>query len=487
MKKIALILILISTLAMAGKAQSMYGDQVKADVKMKYLYSLEEALKKARETDKPIFVNCFGDWAVPCHAMNKYVFSDQAFADWADKHFVNLFIDVTSPEGKPFAKKYNTQTLAHFVVLDPEGNLIYRIVGGHQLPEFQEILANALNPKTTLPEMNRRYEKGERDLKFLRAYADVLNHASEREKAKSVVDEMFGKLNSKQLPKKENWKFLIQKIRDNDDPLFKEVISRKAEFVKNVGQEDVDKFISGVYFARLFPYACGTTPYDANLMMDLAVELHHSKLPDSNGVFALYNLTKYRGEKKYDKMVEVMRAGIPGCHEELAMNLDVALGEIKGLPNKERDLLIAYLKERSQNMQRPPLTYYEQAISNLENREGIQFQDLTFEEALKKADQEGKKVFMDCYTVWCGPCKMMNNQVFTQKIVGDYFKTHFIALKVDMEKGEGIELRKKFNVEAFPTMFVLDGKGNIVGKLRGARDADTLLKELKEMLGEEQQ
>ena len=63
-------------------------------------------------------------------------------------------------------------------------------------------------------------------------------------------------------------------------------------------------------------------------MVDLALELHKCNLPDTNGVFALYNITKYRGEKKYDKMIEAMRAGIPGCHKELAMNLDVCLEEL---------------------------------------------------------------------------------------------------------------------------------------------------------------
>ena len=110
-----------------------------------------------------------------------------------------------------------------------------------------------------------------------------------------------------------------------------------------------------------------------------------------------------------------------------------------------------------------------------DSREGVQFQDLIYEEALKKAGKEGKMVFMDCYTVWCGPCKMMNERVFTQKVVGDYFKKHFIPLKVDMEKGEGIALRKKFDVNAFPTMFILDAEGNIVGKLQGSLDTDCLL------------
>ena len=43
-----------------------------------------------------------------------------------------------------------------------------------------------------------------------------------------------------------------------------------------------------------------------------------------------------------------------------------------------------------------------------------------------------KPAVIDFYATWCGPCKMMNERVFTQKVVGDYFKKHFIPLKVDM-------------------------------------------------------
>ena len=228
MKKLMLAFVLLLGVVVSVKAQSIYGDKVKTDVKMKYIYSFEEALKKAREVNKPIFVNCFADWAVPCHGMNQLVFSDQQFADWMDRHFVNLFIDITTNEGRPLATKYNTLQMAHYIVLDQDGNLIYRIVGGHQLPEFQELLAKALDPKTTLPEMNRRYEKGERNLKFLRAYADVLNTASEDEKAKKVIEDIFARLKDKQLPKEENWKYFMQKIRTNEDELFKKLITRKA-------------------------------------------------------------------------------------------------------------------------------------------------------------------------------------------------------------------------------------------------------------------
>ena len=71
-----------------------------------------------------------------------------------------------------------------------------------------------------------------------------------------------------------------------------------------------------------------------------------------------------------------------------------------------------------------------------ENTTGISFFKGTFEEALVKAKQENKPLFVDFYAVWCVPCKKMAKTVFTQEAVGKYFNEHFISLQLDAEKGE---------------------------------------------------
>ena len=139
MKKTILALCMVWGIIFIGTAQSIYGDRASANVKMKYISSFEEALKRAKAENKPIFLCGFADWAVPCHAMNQVVFSDQKFADWMDEHFVNLIVDITSREGQPWAQKYNVITMPHYVVLNPKGDVIFRIVGGHKLPDFQNL------------------------------------------------------------------------------------------------------------------------------------------------------------------------------------------------------------------------------------------------------------------------------------------------------------------------------------------------------------
>ncbi|MSA64173.1 DUF255 domain-containing protein, partial [Odoribacter splanchnicus] len=87
--------------------------------------------------------------------------------------------------------------------------------------------------------------------------------------------------------------------------------------------------------------------------------------------------------------------------------------------------------------------------------QGVEFRDLTFGQALEQARTENKLVFMDCYTSWCGPCKNMLKNVFTLPEAGEFMNAHFVCVKYDMEKGEGIGLKKQFAVRAFPTFFII--------------------------------
>lgn len=116
--------------------------------------------------------------------------------------------------------------------------------------------------------------------------------------------------------------------------------------------------------------------------------------------------------------------------------------------------------------------------------EGVNFvEGKTFAEALQMAKASNKLLFVDCYTSWCGPCKMMATKVFTQKKVGDYFNKEFICIKVDMEKGEGPDLHKRFTVRAYPTFLFIDGDGNEVNRIVGGSDADQFLKTVQDGVG----
>lgn len=117
-------------------------------------------------------------------------------------------------------------------------------------------------------------------------------------------------------------------------------------------------------------------------------------------------------------------------------------------------------------------------------QEGTRFRELTFDEALAAAKEEGKLVFVDCYTSWCGPCRNMAEKVFPQKEAGDYFNPRFVCVKYDMEKGEGLELAKRFNVHAYPTFVIVRADGTVQHKLVGGSDLKEFIARVEKGLDE---
>ena len=113
------------------------------------------------------------------------------------------------------------------------------------------------------------------------------------------------------------------------------------------------------------------------------------------------------------------------------------------------------------------------------------FQNLTLEKALEKAKTEDKYVFVDCYTSWCGPCKMMAEKILPLEEVGAYMNEHFVCVKFDMEKGEGRDIAKKFRVTSYPTFLMLKTDGSLLHRVIGCTGTgEEFLKKVQEGLDE---
>lgn len=106
---------------------------------------------------------------------------------------------------------------------------------------------------------------------------------------------------------------------------------------------------------------------------------------------------------------------------------------------------------------------------------GINFAHIDFKAAKALAKKENKLIFIDAYTTWCGPCKLMSKTVFKEKAVGDYYNEHFVNLKVDMETSEGIFLGKRYNVTGYPTFIYITPDGTLIKKTMGATKSATFI------------
>lgn len=104
----------------------------------------------------------------------------------------------------------------------------------------------------------------------------------------------------------------------------------------------------------------------------------------------------------------------------------------------------------------------------------------TLEKAAVKAKAENKMIFLDCFTTWCGPCKMMANTVFPQEKVGAAMNPKFVNVKIDMESAYGAPLAKKLQITAYPTFVIFNADLQEVGRFLGGSQADEFLKRVQE-------
>jgi thioredoxin-related protein len=130
---------------------------------------------------------------------------------------------------------------------------------------------------------------------------------------------------------------------------------------------------------------------------------------------------------------------------------------------------------------------------------------LNLEQAEKAAKESGKLIFIDVYTEWCGPCKMLDRNTFSDPGVIEFMNKHFVAVKFNAEGADAVtfngkkysnpnftpgktgrnsqhEFASSLKVPGYPTMYLLDGKGAVVHNVVGYRTPDQLIEELSKTI-----
>ena len=92
----------------------------------------------------------------------------------------------------------------------------------------------------------------------------------------------------------------------------------------------------------------------------------------------------------------------------------------------------------------------------------------TLTAVVDKAVAVNKLVFVDIYADWCTPCKLMDEDVFSDNEMTDFMKKHFVNYKVDGEKHNGPNIGVMFGIPGYPTLLISDQKGRILERNEGA-------------------
>jgi thiol-disulfide isomerase/thioredoxin len=140
------------------------------------------------------------------------------------------------------------------------------------------------------------------------------------------------------------------------------------------------------------------------------------------------------------------------------------------------------------------------ASAMAQEEKGMHFEhDQNWAEIKAKALAENKFIFVDAFTTWCGPCKMMAANIFPQDSVGAFYNANFINLKVQLDTTkkdndkvkawyqDARDIKQNYKVNVFPTYLFFSPKGELVHRAVGSSEASVFINKGKDALDPDKQ
>lgn len=108
--------------------------------------------------------------------------------------------------------------------------------------------------------------------------------------------------------------------------------------------------------------------------------------------------------------------------------------------------------------------------------EGIRFYKGKWSVALAKAKEEGLPIFLDVQTSWCGWCRKLEKNTFSDSKVGELYNKRFLNVSIDGESEEGSILVNQYGIEGYPALLFFDEQGRLLIKHGGYQNANEFIK-----------
>lgn len=112
---------------------------------------------------------------------------------------------------------------------------------------------------------------------------------------------------------------------------------------------------------------------------------------------------------------------------------------------------------------------------------GVEFREATLGVAIAEAAASDKYLFVELYATWCGPCRVMERMLATDE-VGEFMNQHFVSVRYDVDKATGALLARTNGVRSIPTCLVMNGKGEVVGRLVGSSSPEKFVASMRSLL-----
>ena len=112
----------------------------------------KDVLEKAKQTNKPLFIDVYTSWCGPCKKMSKDIFPLAEVGKVYNENFVCYQVDAEKGEGIYIARKYGVKAFPTYLFVKSDGTLFYTAIGSREAKIFlllsNKAVAELKDPKT---------------------------------------------------------------------------------------------------------------------------------------------------------------------------------------------------------------------------------------------------------------------------------------------------------------------------------------------------
>jgi len=279
---------------------------------------LSVSLLKAKNENKLVFVDCYTVWCGPCKEMAKNIFTIDTVSAFFNKTFVNVQLDMEKGEGKPAVVKYHIEAYPSFLLLDGDGNLVYKFVGAMNAKEFMVKAKEGQNPSNRIVVMNKMYADGNRSKDFLREYIKVKIDMMEKSEGVKVAEQYFDMLSPQEKLLPENW-YLFSNNRyamylsDVHSRNFNYLADHWREFAAIDGKDVVEERMGNLY-RKIAEYCLhgwyfknreSAHPYQQSEFDNYRTQIKATELDNKEGLIVLMDMAQAAGEQDTIKLAHL--------------------------------------------------------------------------------------------------------------------------------------------------------------------------------------
>lgn len=248
----------------------------------------KDALVKAKQENKPVFIMLYANWCPHCNAMKNSTFQDATVMAFLKDNYICVWKDIDKEEGLALKTKFDTKSLPSFLIVDANETVLYNLKGEIKTADFLNEIKNALNPKMQLPYLESVFMADPSNANKCLAYLNTLRKGRERVDLSKATHTYLATQSDAQLLTEMNWRIIANGVSDIKSHEFQYVLQHQKEFETVASADRVEKKIINIVTELLRPYTESLDTINYYKQREIAKTI---KLQKTDSLIFSYDLT----------------------------------------------------------------------------------------------------------------------------------------------------------------------------------------------------